>query len=192
MRSKGEFLSQVAAATLCFSLGMATVAYTQSVGEIMKDADPRKLAIVFAGQCVQSEADIDKVKAAADLLEYIPLDEQAMVAFGAAEPSEDQMGWLVGSGDGAPYLLGVNTGAFNGRSFSVCTVSNPYVSGAQVVDAFLENAGQLELISDETRFGQRQRFWRIVGWLDGAIINSVEGTVEMGGGVTLSVLVPSR
>lgn len=157
----------------------------------MKDADPRDLATAFTGQCVQSEADIDKVKAAAGLLEYTPLDEQAMVAFGAAEPSEDQLGWLVTSGDGAPFLLGVNAGTFNGRSFSVCAVSNPYISGAQVVDAFLESAGQLELISDETRFGQRQRVWRVVGWIEGAIINSVEGTAEMGGGVTLGVLVPS-
>lgn len=178
-------------ALLVSSSLLASRAHSQTVGEIMAQVEPSALARAFIGHCLHNEGDILRIGNVAKLLNFVKLDADMMVAFGAQEASENQTGWLVASGDGAPYLLAVNQGNLDDQSTNICTVSNPFLAGASAVETWKSQAGAIRLIFDETRFGQRERSWLVEDWIEGARVYAIEGTQEFSGGVTLSLIVPT-
>jgi hypothetical protein len=128
---------------------------------------------------------------AAEALGFLDLPEEMKPLIAPQDPNAEFVGFYAQSGDGAPYFLGVARGDLDGRSFAICSITNPYVETALVVSA-LENFADVGVPDhDESAMGQRYRVWLVDEWSEDAFISLTDAEPMGYRGATLAISAPS-
>ncbi len=145
----------------------------------------------FLGNCAQNAGNFDIVIAAAEALGFADLPEEMKPLLAPQDPQTEFVGYYAQSGDGAPYFLGVARGDLEGRSFTICSVANPYIETAQVVSALEKFADIGVPDHDESAMGQRYRVWLVDEWSQDAFISLTDAAPMGYSGAILAMSAPS-
>lgn len=181
----------VQSAFLCGALMMPLEATAQTASEQAAAVSGEDFVRAFLGNCAQNAGNFDIVIAAAEALGFADLPEEMKPLLAPQDPEAEFVGYYAQSGDGAPYFLGVAKGDLEGRSFTICSVANPYIETAQVVSALEKFAATGVPDHDESAMGQRYRVWFVDEWSQDAFISLTDAEPMGYGGATLAMSAPS-
>ena len=176
---------------LCCALQLPALAHAQSASERAAVVSGEDFVRAFLGNCAQNAGLFERVISAAEALGFADLPEEMRPLIAPQDPNAEFVGFYAQSGDGAPYFLGVAKGDLEGRSFTICSIANPYIETAQVVSA-LEGFANIGVPNhDESAMGQRYRIWSVDEWSDGAFVSLTDAEPMGLGGATLAISAPS-
>jgi hypothetical protein len=173
-------------------LSMAcSAASAQSISEKSAKVDGAAFVRAFMGNCGQNIGSIDRVLLAAKALNFAPLPADMIPLMAPQDPKAEFSGFFVTEGDGSPYMLGVSKSIDNGETLETCTLANPYINTASVVNAIgsLIKLGTPDI--DESQMGQRFRLWMTDAISKGSIVSLTDAEAMGYGGATLSITSPS-
>jgi hypothetical protein len=176
---------------LCCALQSPALAHAQTASERAAVVSGEDFVRAFLGNCAQNAGLFDRVISAAEALGFLDLPEEMKPLIAPQDPNAEFVGFYAQSGDGAPYFLGVARGDLDGRSFAICSITNPYVETALVVSA-LENFADVGVPDhDESAMGQRYRVWLVDEWSEDAFISLTDAEPMGYRGATLAISAPS-
>lgn len=176
---------------LCCALLFPALATAQTASERAAAVSGEDFVRAFLGNCAQNAGNFDIVIAAAEVLGFSDLPVEMKPLLAPRDPRAEFVGYYAQSGDGAPYFLGVAKGDLDGRSFTICSIANPYIETAQVVSA-LEKFADIDAPDhDESAMGQRYRVWLVDEWSADAFISLTDAEPMGYGGATLAISAPS-
>ncbi len=120
-----------------------------------QDSSAVRFAQEFVGICVQDFPAIDKIKAAAKVLNWKEITDQNIRAMiGPANPDAFWQGWLVVEKEDK-YFVGISVGVVNGKNINSCTL----VQDRTDVDAIIAELTKVlnaKKIDEAEEAGQRQ------------------------------------
>jgi hypothetical protein len=166
-------------------------ATSQTLLERAAEVSGESFVRAFLGNCAQNMGNFDIIVKAGKALGFTDLPEEMKPLLAPQDSNAKFVGYYAQSGDGAPYFLGVTKADLEGRSFTICAVSNPYIETAQVVSALEKMASIGAPDNDESAMGQRYRVWLVNQWSQGAFISLTDAEPMGYGGATLSMAAPS-
>lgn len=181
----------VQAILLCGALLLPALATAQTASERAAAVSGEDFVRAFLGNCAQNAGNFDIVIAAAEAFDFADLPEEMEPLLAPQDPQAEFVGYYAQSGDGAPYFLGVARGDLEGRSFTICSIANPYIETAQVVSALESFANTGVPDHDESAMGQRYRVWFVDEWSQDAFISLTDAEPMGYGGATLAISAPS-
>ena len=111
----------------------------------------------FIGACLRALPDIERMKAAARVMEWKPLEGDIAAMVAPADTNAEWQGWVVPEGDDL-FMFGVSEGSMDSRKVSVCVTSAFELDQESLVQE-LQATLKLKLIVDETNALQRARGW---------------------------------
>jgi hypothetical protein len=176
---------------LCCALQLPTLAHTQTASERAAVVSGEDFVRAFLGNCAQNAGLFDRVISAAEALGFADLPGEMKPLVAPQNPNTEFVGFYAQSGVGAPYFLGVAKGDLDGRSFTICSVANPYIETAQVVSALRNFADIGDPDHDDSAMGQRYRVWLVDDWSEDAFISLTDAEPMGYGGATLTISAPS-
>ena len=176
---------------LCGALIMPLAATAQTASERAAAVSGEDFVRAFLGNCALNAGNFDIVIAAAEAFGFADLPEEMKPMLAPQDPQAEFVGYYVQSGDGAPYFLGVSKGDLEGRSFTICSIANPYIETTKVVSALEKFAATGVPDHDETAMGQRYRVWFVDEWSQDAFISLTDAEPMGYGGATLAMSAPS-
>jgi len=179
------------AVLLCCVLQLPALARAQDASERAAAVSGEDFVRAFLGNCAQNAGYFDRVISAAEALGFADLPEEVKPLIAPQDPNAEFVGFYARSGDGAPYFLGLAKADFDGQSFTICTISNPYIETANVVSA-IENFANIGTPDhDDLSMGQRYRVWLVNEWLEDAFISLTDAEPMGYDGATLAISAPS-
>lgn len=116
-----------------------------------------KFTEFFVGACLRALLDIERMKAAARVMEWKPLNGDVAAMIAPVDPNAEWQGWAVPEGDDL-FMFGVSEGSLGSRKASICTTSAGELDQERLVQE-LQASLNLKLIVDETDALQRARGW---------------------------------
>lgn len=116
-----------------------------------------KFTEFFVGACLRALPDLERMKAAARVMEWKPLEGDVAAMIAPADPKAEWQGWAVPEGDDL-FMFGVSESSMDSRKVSVCTTSAGELDQESLVQE-LQASLNLKLIVDETDALQRARGW---------------------------------
>ncbi|MBE0455377.1 MAG: hypothetical protein IBX58_17110 [Roseovarius sp.] len=176
---------------LCGALLLPVLATAQTASERAAEVSGEDFVRAFLGNCAQNAGNFNIVISAAEAFGFADLPDEMKPLLAPQDPHAEFVGYYAQSGDGAPYFLGVAKGDLDGRSFTNCSIANPYIETAQVVSALQDLADTGAPDHDETAMGQRYRVWFVNEWSQDAFISLTDAEPMGYGGATLTMSAPS-
>jgi hypothetical protein len=189
MRCNSKYLKQLI--SLWGILLMPLMAHSQTASERAAEVSGDDFVRAFLGNCAQSPGDFAQVVAASKALGFADLPDEMKPLIAPQDPEAEFVGYLVQTGEAAPYFLGVSKSVVDGQSVTACTIANPYIKTAEVVSALQSFVLLRDPDDDETAMGQRFRIWFADELPQGAYILLTDAEPMGYDGATLSLLAPS-
>lgn len=155
-------------------------------------SDATYLARSFMGHCAQNVGRIDKIQAAARVLEFKKIEGDLAAMFAPQDPNAFFEGWFVTGESPQPFILGVAIGEIDDREYAICTVSNPNTDIEAVRDEIdlLANFGTL--LDDTMAGGQRYRVWETSEIAERSFVTVIDAKKMGINGGTVSLSAPSE